>query len=216
MAFNPISTGFSNAAGAVGDLFKGFGALEQGQIKAKGLNIDAQGQRLNAQGLRIKAQGDLSEASNYDLARDLSRQNEQFTQASTAIKEGQIDRQTSMAIGGQQADVAGAGFASSGSAIDLLRESAQQGALTKQVAGQQGLITEAGYEEQAQSYQTMANAGRYAAAGEMDIADKTDVIANQTDQLAKQTIHASQTEAAGDFASSALKGAASIFSFFGL
>jgi hypothetical protein len=54
--------------------------------------------------------------------------------------------------------VAGAGFAESGSALDLLCSSVQQGALTHAVLGQQGLITEAGYTERAQSYKTMADA----------------------------------------------------------
>ena len=38
-----------------------------------------------------------------------------------------------------------------GSALDILRSSAQQGSITKAVAGQQGLIEEAGFEEQGQS-----------------------------------------------------------------
>jgi hypothetical protein len=39
-----------------------------------------------------------------------------------------------------------------------MRDSAAQGALTKAVAGEQGLITEAGYTEQAQSAMKMAEA----------------------------------------------------------
>jgi hypothetical protein len=39
-----------------------------------------------------------------------------------------------------------------------MRSNAQQGALNKQVLAQQGLITEAGYEEQQQSYELMAQA----------------------------------------------------------
>ena len=54
--------------------------------------------------------------------------------------------------------MAGAGFAESGSALDLLRDSASQGALAHAVIGQQGLITEAGYEQQRQSYQIMQGA----------------------------------------------------------
>jgi hypothetical protein len=49
-------------------------------------------------------------------------------------------------------------LAQSGSALDLLRESASQGAMTKAVLGEQGLITEAGYQEQAKSYTDMASA----------------------------------------------------------
>jgi hypothetical protein len=59
-------------------------------------------------------------------------------------------------------------LAESGSALDILRESASEGATTKAVIGQQGLITEAGYQEQAQAYTSMANA-----AGVAINADKT-------------------------------------------
>jgi hypothetical protein len=69
-------------------------------------------------------------------------------------------------MGQTTADTAGAGFATSGSSMDMLRESAQQGALTKAVIGEQGLIQEAGYKEQAQSYDTMASAATMAAGAE--------------------------------------------------
>jgi hypothetical protein len=107
---------------------------------------------------KAKAQGDFAEAKNYGLASDLATQNEKFTETSTAIKESQQQREMMNTLGGQQADVAGAGFSESGSALDLLRDSASQGALTHAVLGQQGLITEAGYTEQAASYKTMQGA----------------------------------------------------------
>lgn len=131
MAFG--STTVTDFAGGVSDIFSGFGD-------------------------QAKAAGDFAEATNYTLASQLATQNEQFTVQSTAIKQAQIDRQNTQMIGGQQADVAGAGFAESGSSLDLLRDSASQGALTKAVAGEQGLITEAGYQEQATSYTNMAAA----------------------------------------------------------
>jgi hypothetical protein len=118
-----------------------------------------------------KAEGDLLEAKNYDEASALATQNEKFTETSTAIKQAQIDRQNSNMLGGQQADVAGAGFAASGSALDLMRDSASQGALTKAVGEQQGLITEAGYNEQADSYKTMSQAAHVAADAENAAAD---------------------------------------------
>jgi hypothetical protein len=132
---------FSSIGGAVSDLFA-------------------------ASGQRTKAAGDRLEAQNYDLASALATQNEKFTETSTAIKQAQIDRENYKMIGGQQADVAGAGFEASGSALDLMRDSASQGALTKAVGEQQGLITEAGYTEQAQSYNTMSQAARMAADAE--------------------------------------------------
>jgi hypothetical protein len=197
-----ISTGLSLEAGAVSDLFKGFADKASADIRAKGLNLDAQG-------LRIKAQGNLAEASNYDLAGNLAEQNKQFTVASTAIKQAQLDRSITQTVGGISAAAAGSGLKTSGSALDVLRDSAEQGALTKQVAGAQGLITEAGYEEQRQSYTTMASSARYAAAGEQDIA-------GQTDQIANDTRHLGELQQAGDFTSSAIKGAAGIFALFGL
>lgn len=115
---------------------------------------------------RSKAQGDRFEAENYDRASVLATQNEKFTEVSTSIKQSQLDRENFKMIGGQQADIAGAGFAASGSAIDLMRDSAAQGALTKAVGAQQGLITEAGYKEQAESFTTMSQAARMAADAE--------------------------------------------------
>ena len=143
MAFG--ATTISDFGGGVSDLF----AASADQTKA-----DA---------LRLKAQGDVLEGQNYGLASDLATQNEQFTAQSTAIKQAQLDRSITQTIGGQQADVAGAGFAASGSALDLMRDSASQGALTKAVAGQQGLITEAGYQEQATCYTNMQAAAGLAA-----------------------------------------------------
>lgn len=143
MAFG---TGTINSiGGAVSDLF----ASDAHEAKAKGLRIEAQ---------------------NYDLASKFATQNEQFTETSTAIKQAQLDREIFKTIGGQAADVAGAGFAASGSALDLMRESASQGALTKAVGAEQGLITEEGYKVQAQSYTNMGEASRMAADAEDEAA----------------------------------------------
>jgi hypothetical protein len=143
--FNLNATGFSTLGGAASDLF-------------------------TAQGDKAKAQYDFSEGQNYDLAAELAKQNEKFTETSTAIKEAQQSRESTMLLGGQQADVANAGFAESGSSLDLLRDSAAQGALTHAVLGQQGLITEAGYQEQADSYKTMSKAATEAGNAENDAA----------------------------------------------
>lgn len=173
---------FSDAGGLVSDLFAGFGAEKSAD--------------LNAESLRLKAKGDLAEAGQYDLASTLASQNEKYTETSTAIQEAQQARNTTMQIGGQQAAVAGAGFAESGSALDILADSARQGALAKATLSQQGLITEAGYNEQAQSYTLMANTARATAAGEEDIANKTEDAGTMT--------------MVGDIAGGILKGAAAI------
>jgi hypothetical protein len=128
-----------------------------------------------AQGDKAKAQYDFAEGKNYGLASDLATQNEKFTETSTAIKEAQQQRELMMNLGGQQAETAGGGFAASGSSLDILRDSASQGALTHAVLGQQGLITEAGYKEQAQSYQTMQAAATQAGNAENQAATGSEI-----------------------------------------
>jgi hypothetical protein len=128
---------FSDLGGAVSDLFA-------------------------AGGHRAKAAGDVFEQQNYLLAAQYADQEAQYAKWSTAIKQSQDDRALYKALGETRADVAGAGFAESGSALDILRESASQGAQAKAVTGEQGLITEAGYEEQAASYRNMASAAQVA------------------------------------------------------
>lgn len=133
-----IGGAFSGASTGVSDLFAGIGD-------------DA------------KAQGDLAEQQQYNLAAQYAGQEEQYAVASTAIKQAQQNREVSMAMGRTVNEVAGAGFTKSGSALDVLRGNAQQGALQNAVLGQQGLITEQGYTEQQQSYQSMAEAAGSAA-----------------------------------------------------
>ena len=217
---------FTDLGGAASDLFAGLGASAQGKLQADGLRLTAAGTRisasstrLSAESLRTKAKGDIAEADNYDLASALARENEAYTQQSTRLQQSQLDRQLTQTIGGQRASVAAAGFSSGGSAGDIMRDSASQGALAHGVLGQQGSITEAGFEEQAKSFDTMSRAGRATAAAEYGIADKTDAIANQQDsiasrqnQLALDTQQVADDSAEGSFISSAIKGAAAVAS----
>jgi hypothetical protein len=138
MPITDYGQAIGQAGTGVSDIFSGFGDLS-------------------------KAQGDMLESQNYIQAADFAEQNEVYTERSTAIKEYQQDRENTMNIGQTKADIAGAGFANSGSGLAVLADEAGQGALTKAVIGQQGLITEAGYAEQAQSYENMASAAQMAA-----------------------------------------------------
>lgn len=140
---------FTDLSGAVGDILQG---------------------QATARGLRLKAAGDTAEAGNYDMASALARENSQFTVQSTAVKEAQTQRELYLGLGKTSADVTGSGFQMSGSALDILRMGASQGALTKQIVGQQGLITEAGFNEQADAYRNMASAARFAASEEEGMA----------------------------------------------
>lgn len=129
---------FSLATGAVSDLFA-------------------------ASGLRAKGAGNRIQAQEYGLAASLSRENETFSKTSTAIKEFQTQRSIESSVGQQQADVAASGFGTSGTSLDLLRDSASQGALTAATLQQQGIIEQHGYEEQAQSYDLMQQSANMAA-----------------------------------------------------
>ena len=111
------------------------------------------------------AQGDEAESSNYTLAASLAGKNAQYSELSTGIKNMQADREIYQTIGKESAGVASSGFSAGGSAGDLLRSSASQGALTHAVTSAQGLIQEQGYQEQQQSYQTMASAASTASIG---------------------------------------------------
>ncbi len=144
----------------------------------------------------------------------MALQNEEFTKQSTALTQLASDRAGYKALGTQSSQVAGAGFASSGSAIDLMRDSASQAAITTAVAGQQGLITEAGYQEQADSFDIMkkaalsaATANTEMASDEQNIAGMEDANANAERQLADQTESNSQITAG-------IKGIAGIASLF--
>jgi hypothetical protein len=112
---------------------------------------------------KARARGNRMEAQEYVLAANLADLNKKYTEESTAIKEYQADRDVLHTIGKQEADVAASGFTQSGSAIDLERDSAAQGALTRTVLGQQGLIEEQAYDEQEKSFQLMAAAANDAA-----------------------------------------------------
>lgn len=126
---------------------------------------------------RTRARGLELEAGNYDRSAAFSLQNARFTEISTEIKEHQLDRELYKARGGISADVAGAGFAQSGSALDIMADSASQGALMRGVATEQGLITEQGYKVEAENYRSMAEASRMAAEAENNAANRAPLLA---------------------------------------
>lgn len=106
------------------------------------------------------AKGATASAGSYEEAAAIARQNALIARQATNIKEEQESRQIFKTIGAQKAQVGGAGFAESGSALDLLSDSASQGALTKALTAEQGAITENSYAEQAGLYMGMARSAR--------------------------------------------------------
>lgn len=112
------------------------------------------------------AAGSKQASSAYTTAAKIAEQNKALTERSTAITEQQQNIQTFKVLGTEQADVAGAGFTAGGTAGDLLRASAQQAALSKQLIQNQGEITAGGYEQQAQAYQGQAQAAQTQSKGQ--------------------------------------------------
>jgi hypothetical protein len=86
----------------------------------------------------------------------------------------QAERQMYSSMSQTRADIAGGGFAASGSGLDILASSASQGALQQAVIQRQGLITEEGYQEQAQSY-NMESAADMAASAEKKAATGAEI-----------------------------------------
>lgn len=109
--------------------------------------------------------GELKSAKGYTQAAGYARINAEIAQQTANIQEAMTARKSYQTIGGQQADVAGAGLASSGSATDLLRSSAEQASLTKQLVVKQGAINVMGYQAEASSYDAMAAAAKSAGEG---------------------------------------------------
>ena len=120
----------------------------------------------------FSSQGNAAQATDFQGAATLATQNAALAAASTRIQETQTARTISQTLGTQAADVAGAGFTESGSALDLLSSSAQQGALAKALINVQGAINENSYAAQAGAY-----SGEAAAANEASTAGTINAIA---------------------------------------
>lgn len=201
-----IGQAFNLVGGAVSDLFAASGY----KSKAQGHMLASQGHLLGARANRMRREGQEMEADLYDESALFTRQNERIARNSTEIKLLQEDRKIMRTMGGQAADVAASGFASSGSALDILRASAAEGALTKQVLGQQGLIEETALEHQAESYDVMARASRLS--GEMsELAAQKEELAAQGEVVAA---NAANKAATGSKITAGLKIAGAVFSLF--
>ena len=111
------------------------------------------------------AEGDRAEAANYNEAAALALQNVEFSKQMTSIRETQAQREITQTIGAQGAAYAGGNIAESGTALDVLRSSAQQGAMQQYIIGAQGAAQESAYQEQATSYERMASAASSASLG---------------------------------------------------
>ncbi len=106
------------------------------------------------------ARGATAAAGSYREAAGIVNQNAILAATATQIRQTQEERRQYQVFGKQRAGVGGAGFAESGTAINLLRSSHQQGALTKALISNAGAITANTYAAQAGQYNAMADAAK--------------------------------------------------------
>lgn len=106
------------------------------------------------------SQGAAASAKSYSEAQFIAQQNAQIAQNVTNTQELQLKRNLYQTLGTQRAQVGGAGFAESGSALDILRASKEQGAITQATTAEQGAITSNSYNEQAGLFGGMSAAAQ--------------------------------------------------------
>lgn len=104
-------------------------------------------------------------ASSYRTAAKYAGTNVDLETASLGIKRVQLQRELYRATGGQKADIASAGFGASGTALDLMRDTASQGALARAQLEVQGGIEINAAEAQVAASEGQARAEETSAAG---------------------------------------------------
>lgn len=182
----------SGVSGAVSSLFQGFAS----EKKADMFRLEAQADLLKGRGAQIEGEA-------YSRAGQLAQLNKAYAAESTAVQQAQADRQITMAIGGTRAAVGASGLLESGSALDVLRDSASQGALQKEILAKQGLITEEGYQEQADVYTKMVEASNVAVQG-----------SQLASQIHLKAAEAEDEAAQGSYIGAAIKGVFGVASLF--
>lgn len=106
-----------------------------------------------AKGAGIAAEG-------YDDAAKLAGQNVKLSKGATRIRLAQQDREAYKIIGGAQADIAGGGFAASGTALDIMRANASEAAMDYGMIGIQGAIQTNDFKAQKVAYESSADQAR--------------------------------------------------------
>lgn len=106
-------------------------------------------------------------AGGYKTAASMAQNNAQLSAASTQLKLVRQRRQAFQALGGQQRDVAAAGLANSGSALDVMRSSARDAALDSALINEQGQINVNDYLAKSSEYTAQANASEDSGTGDL-------------------------------------------------
>lgn len=188
----PFSNAATSIGGAVSDLF----SASAHKTKADMYRIESEADLLKGRGAELEGQS-------YTRAHELALTNKAYTEQSTAIQEAQASRDITRSLGTTRASIGASGLQESGSALDVLADSARQGELHKQVVQQQGLITEEGFQESADVYENMTKAAGIAVEG-AQLASKEHLMAAD----------AEETAATGAYIGAGIKGLTAVASLF--
>ncbi len=159
-----------------------------------GLQSTAVTDAANATAATTSAAGYAAEGDAYQTAADIAGQNATVAGIAGTVKGLQEQRATNVTLGAQRAGVAAAGFAASGSSLDLLRSSMQQGYVTQQLNDIQTTLTKGGYIEE----QAASNAEQVAARSTSATATATAAADTTAANMARATA-ASETAALNNF-----------------
>lgn len=111
------------------------------------------------------AVGSEKEAGAYRKAAGFASANAGLAKRATDINTNIASRNIYQALGAERADTASAGFQMSGSALDLIRSSTEQGSLSKALIETQGAQQVLGYQSEAEADRAKASAADDAADG---------------------------------------------------
>jgi hypothetical protein len=103
----------------------------------------------------------------YKAAAESAISNEQAAEQQGRIRQYQAQRRIEDTLGAQRATVAAAGFQQSGTALDLMRDSTTQGAITQSMIQLQTGTEVAGFKAQENAAEAEAAAARGAAFGDV-------------------------------------------------
>lgn len=145
---NPIAAAQAKQAQATSGTATDTAMLRGTVADILGLQSKASIDNANAGASDIQATGYQAESGAYQNVADIAANNATVAGVAGGIKLLQENRALRTTMGSQRADVAAAGFGNSGSSLDLMRSSIQQGALTRQFTNIQTAQTQGGYLEE--------------------------------------------------------------------
>lgn len=114
-----------------------------------GLKATAVTDTANAAASTTQAAGYAAEGAAYGTAAEVANQNAFLSEISGSVKTLQEQRALTRSLGEQTAQIAASGFAASGSNLDILRSSLQEGYITQQLTAVQTALQKGGYLEEA-------------------------------------------------------------------